>query len=81
MKKALIFTGLKVVESLGIGGILYLCWMFGNYMRPDLPWYVNTLAGLCMSVVILAGTWLVGFGTWLLIKLNLEWADKLSKRG
>jgi len=85
MKKTLIFIVLKLGELLGFCGVLYLCYLLGNYTNPGECWYIQAFVGFIFGIGLPFATFLItamiGIGIWELIKKNLEWADKLSNKG
>jgi len=84
MRKWTIFSLLKMVELLGLAIVVHLCHLFGDWYNvfvgdgQELPYAISAIGGFCLLLVI--GVVLTGIvtGVIVLIKLNIQWADKLS---
>ena len=80
MRKYLIFIGLKIVEIFGIGYIPYKvgCFML-LYLNPgaEPKDFITYWCFGALNIVLLAA--LCGLLA-IIVNVNLEWADKLSRR-
>jgi hypothetical protein len=84
MKKWIYFAGLKTLE---LCALALACWAFywvGRLLVPAAPWYVCVIvgvAGFCAAIACILLIWYLIFDAIpAIIRKNIEWADKLSKR-
>ncbi len=80
MKRILIFIGLKIVEILGVCGIVGIAYYIGQYylylgLEEGEELFLPTFLGLASMVVSLV----IGMGIYAGIKANWSWAGGLTK--
>lgn len=81
MKTILIFIGLKLLEILGICGIIVIAYYIGQYylylgLADDGAPFMPAFLGLVSMFV----SFVIGMGIYAGIIANWEWASKLSRK-
>jgi len=85
LNKWVIFSGLKMVELLGITFLLWVCYLIGGMYMPYKTSSYNqiflvTIWGALLMVISIVAIACVSVLIYQFIQVNLQWAEKIQER-